>query len=54
MVSTDRPRSETATAMTDRRPTQAAGAPIAIRSCNRIGLQANPPGFDLVSWFRRR
>lgn len=34
----------------------AAITPMQVRSCSRIGLVANPPGFrlSLGDWFRRR
>jgi hypothetical protein len=28
--------------------------PIAVFSCNRLGLQANPPAPSFGGWFRRR
>ncbi|MGE2728823.1 hypothetical protein [Mycolicibacterium vaccae] len=28
--------------------------PVAVRSCSRLGRVANPPGFSLSSWLRRR
>ncbi|WP_176562200.1 hypothetical protein [Mycolicibacterium palauense] len=33
-----------------------SSSPVLIYSCNRLGLQANPPGFQfkLRGWFRRR
>ncbi|BBZ76834.1 hypothetical protein MANY_21710 [Mycolicibacterium anyangense] len=33
-----------------------AAAPVAVHSCSRIGMQANPPGFrlSLGDWLRRR
>ena len=31
-----------------------AQRPLAVHSCSRLGRVANPPGFSLTDWFRRR
>lgn len=31
-----------------------AGAVIAVHTCSRIGMQANPPRTSFISWLRRR
>ena len=46
----------TSDARVNRRPTPAvqASVPVAVYSCSRIGLQANPPTPSFGNFFRRR